>query len=328
LAGPFVKERRSLLGTWTLDGREDETTNFYEAISEVLTEGQLFCQDESGIFDNSVAIATKADVVVLALGESHLATGERNSVADITLSESQTLLVNKMHALGKRIVGVFFCGRPLALGDVAEKLDAILYAWHCGSETAHAACDILFGDAVPSGKTTVTFPRKSTHIPLYYNTTSSGQPVNGYYGENPQLNYIDSLATPLYPFGYGLSYTTFEYKDLKVDKEEIPLEELKAGKEITVSIAVTNTGDFDGKETVQLYIRDKVASILRPLRELKGYKKILIPQNNTKTVEFGLGYKNLGFYNEIGDYIIEKGDFEIFVGANCLADDKVSVSII
>lgn len=328
LAGPFARERRSLLGTWTLDGRGEETPNFYEAITEVLTEGQLFCQDNTVCFDNSVEVATKSDVVVLALGESHLATGERNSVADITLSESQIELVNKMHALGKRIVGVFFCGRPLALGDVAEKLDAILYAWHCGSETAHAACDILFGDAVPSGKTTVTFPRKSTHIPLYYNTTSSGQPVNGYYGENPQLNYTDSLATPLYPFGFGLSYTDFKYDNLTSSREKLSLEELKSGEKITVSIDVSNIGNFDGKEIVQLYIRDKVASLLRPLRELKGYKKIFISQNNTKTVEFDLGYKDLGFYNEKGDFIVEKGDFEIFVGANCLADDKVSVSII
>lgn len=328
LAGPFVKERRSLLGTWTLDGREDETTNFYEAISEVLTEGQLFCQDESGIFDNSVAIATKADVVVLALGESHFATGERNSVADISLSESQILLINKMKAMGKKVVGVFFCGRPLALGDIAENLDAILYAWHCGSETAHAVCDILFGDVVPSGKTTVTFPRKSTHIPLYYNTTSSGQPVNGYYGENPQLNYTDSLATPLYPFGFGLSYTDFKYDNLTSSREKLSLEELKSGEKITVSIDVSNIGNFDGKEIVQLYIRDKVASLLRPLRELKGYKKIFISQNNTKTVEFDLGYKDLGFYNEKGDFIVEKGDFEIFVGANCFADDKLTVSII
>jgi beta-glucosidase len=311
-----------------LDGREEETPNFYEAMREVLTDGNLICQDDSGAFDNSVAIATKADVVVLALGESHLATGERNSVADISLSESQILLINKMKAMGKKVVGVFFCGRPLALGDIAENLDAILYAWHCGSETAHAVCDILFGDVVPSGKTTITFPRKSTHIPLYYNTTSSGQPVNGYYGENPQLNYTDSLATPLYPFGFGLSYTDFKYDNLTSSREKLSLEELKSGEKITVSIDVSNIGNFDGKEIVQLYIRDKVASLLRPLRELKGYKKIFISQNNTKTVEFDLGYKDLGFYNEKGDFIVEKGDFEIFVGANCFADDKLTVSII
>jgi beta-glucosidase len=267
-------------------------------------------------------------VVVLALGESHLATGERNSVADISLPKPQIELINRMKAIGKKVVGVFFCGRPMALGDVAENLDAILYAWHCGSETAHAACDILFGDSVPSGKTTVTFPRKATHIPLYYNTTSSGQPVNGYYGENPEINYTDSLATPLYPFGYGLSYTTFEYKDLKVDKESISLDALNRGEKITVSINVTNTGDFDAKETVQLYIRDKVASLLRPLRELKGYKKIFINKNATVTVAFELSYNDLGYYNEKGEYMLEKGEFEIYVGDNCLTKNKISVSIL
>lgn len=327
LAGPFVNERRSLLGTWTLDGREEETPSFYEAMLETLGKDKLLCQDTSGVFDNSVLIARKSDIVVLALGESHLTTGERNSVSDISLSKAQIDLIDKMHASGKKIVGVFFCGRPLALEGVAEKLDAILYAWHCGSETAHAACDILFGYSVPSGKTTVTFPRKATHIPLYYNTTSSGQPVNGYYGENPEMNYTDSLATPLYPFGFGLSYSSFEYKDLKVDKENLSLDALKQGDKITVSISVSNTGDFDAKETVQLYIRDKFASLIRPLRELKGYKKIFINKNDTIAVEFELSYENLGFYNEKGEYMLEKGEFEIYVGENCLTNNRINVSI-
>lgn len=327
LAGPFVNERRSLLGTWTLDGREEETPSFYEAMLETLGKDKLLCQDTSGVFDNSVLIARKSDIVVLAVGESHLTTGERNSVSDISLSKAQIDLIDKMHASGKKIVGVFFCGRPLALEGVAEKLDAILYAWHCGSETAHAACDILFGYSVPSGKTTVTFPRKATHIPLYYNTTSSGQPVNGYYGENPEMNYTDSLATPLYPFGFGLSYSSFEYKDLKVDKENLSLDALKQGDKITVSISVSNTGDFDAKETVQLYIRDKFASLIRPLRELKGYKKIFINKNDTVAVEFELSYENLGFYNEKGEYMLEKGEFEIYVGENCLTNNRINVSI-
>lgn len=328
LAGPFIKERRSLLGTWTLDGLEEETTSFYEAVVEALTYGEVFCQEMSGLFDNSVYIASKADVIVLALGESHLTTGERNSVSDISLSKSQIELINKMHTLGKKVVGVFFCGRPLALEEVEGKLDAILYAWHCGSETAHAACDILFGDTVPSGKTTVTFPRKPTHIPLYYNTTSSGQPVNGYYGENPEMNYTDSLATPLYPFGYGLSYTTFEYSDLTIDKQSLSLNALKQGEKIIVSINVSNTGDFDAKETVQLYIKDKFASLLRPLRELKAYKKVFINRNDTVKVDFELSYDDLGFYNEKGEYTVESGEFEIYVGENCLTKNKTNVNLL
>ncbi len=328
LMGPFIGERRSLLGTWSLDGSEAETPNFYEAMKNAMQGGKLETYNSPQLFDKSSYVANSADIIVLALGESHWTTGENHSVSDISLSKDQIDLVNKMHATGKKVVGVFFCGRPMALQGVAENLDAILYAWHSGSETANAACDILFGDTVPSGKTPVTFPRKATHIPLYYNITSSGHPVNGYYGENPQDNYTDSIATPLYPFGYGLSYTKFEYSDLKVDKETITLDELKQGGKLSVSIDVTNIGDYDGKETVQLYIRDKVASIIRPIRELKGYKKIFIKQNETLKVEFQLSYKDLGFYNENGEYLVEKGSFEIYVGENCLTLNKLLIKVV
>ena len=215
----------------------------------------------------------------------------------------------------------------MALEGVADKLDAVLYAWHCGSETANAAADILFGDTVPSGKTAVTFPRKTGHIPLYYNITASGRPVDGYYGVNPQNNYVDSVATPMYPFGYGLSYTSFEYSAPECDTAEIDYSDLLNGAAFTVSVDVANVGDYDGKETVQLYIRDKVASIMRPIRELKGYEKVLIEKGTTKTVSFSVGAESLGFYNENGDYVIEKGEFDIFVGANCLTENKVTVLV-
>lgn len=328
LLGPFANERRSLLGTWSLDGSEAETPNFYEAMKNAMTGGELESYNSSQLFDKTSYIANSSDIIVLALGESHWTTGENHSVSDISLSKDQIELVNKMHATGKKVVGVFFCGRPMALQGVAENLDAILYAWHSGSETANAACDILFGDTVPSGKTPVTFPRKATHIPLYYNVTSSGHPVNGYYGENPQDNYTDSIATPLYPFGYGLSYTKFGYGDVKVDKETISLEELKQGGMFNLSIEVSNIGEYAGKEIVQLYIRDKVASIIRPIRELKGYKKIFLKPDETQTVKFELSYRDLGFYNENGEYLVEKGEFEIYVGENCLSTNNVSIKVV
>lgn len=328
LMGPFVGERRSLLGTWSLDGSEAETPNFYEAMKNAMQGGKLEAYNYPQLFDKTSYIANSADVIVLALGESHWTTGENHSVSDISLSKDQIELVNKMHATGKKVVGVFFCGRPMALEGVAENLDAILYAWHSGSETANAACNILFGDTVPSGKTPVTFPRKATHIPIYYNVTSSGHPVNGYYGENPQDNYTDSIATPLYPFGYGLSYTKFKYDNLSIDKNEIALEELKQGGKFSVSIDVSNIGDYDGKETVQLYIRDKVASIIRPIRELKGYKKVFIKKDETLKVEFQLIYKDLGFYNENGEFLVEKGSFEIYVGENCLTLKKLLIKVV
>ncbi|MBO4733793.1 MAG: glycoside hydrolase family 3 C-terminal domain-containing protein [Clostridia bacterium] len=327
LMGPFARERRSLLGSWTLDGDTKSCENLYEALCGVVGEKNIRCQADSVIYDNTNYLYSDADVIVLALGESYLCTGENRAVSDISVPVQQRELINKMRATGKKVIGVCFFGRPVALGDVEDKLDAILYAWHSGSQTAGAVCDILFGDTVPSGKTAVTFPRKSTHIPLYYNVTSSGRPVDCYYGENPENCYLDSTPTPLYPFGYGLSYTKFSYLKPQADKTEISLEELKEGKKVNVSVCVENIGGYDGKETVQLYIRDKVASVMRPIRELKGFKKVFIEKGDKAEVIFNIGYEELGFYNQNGDYLLEKGEFDIFVGENCLTENKIIVTV-
>ena len=328
LFGPFVNERRSLLGTWSLDGDENATPTIYEAMSNAIKGGKLIAKDTLGLFDNTEYLSDGADIIVLALGESHWTTGEHHSVSDISLYNSQIELIRKMKSTGKKVVGVFFCGRPMALEGVVENLDAVLYAWHSGSETANAVCDILFGDTIPSGKTPVTFPRKATHIPLYYNITASSHPVNGYYGDHPQDNYTDSIATPLYPFGYGLSYTDFEYDNIKVERNEISLESLKQGSTFNISIDVSNIGEYDGKEIVQLYIRDKVASLMRPMRELKAYKKVFIKQTEKNTVEFNIGFDKLGFYNENGEYVVEKGEFEIYVGENSLTTNKILIRVV
>ena len=319
LAGPFAEDRRTLLGTWTLDGDAEKTQNFKEALSE----------RANGRFEYSAALESGAnsDVIVLALGESYTKTGENHSVSDISLEDSQIELIKKARAKGRRVVGVFFCGRPLALENVEEYFDAILYAWHSGSKTAASAADILFGDVVPSGKTPVTFPRKPTHIPIYYNVTSSGRPCNSYYGEGPFYSYLDGDSSPLYPFGYGLSYTAFEYGKIECDRAEISLEELENGKKVQLSVTVSNVGDFDGKETVQLYIKDVVASVIRPLRELKDYKKIFLKKGESKRIDFCLGYGDLGFYCEDGEYLLEKGKFEVFIGGNCLCGDPVELVV-
>jgi len=329
LVGPFVRERRSLLGSWTLDGKAHETPNLYEAMSNVVGKNNLLIQNEEfSIYDGTNYLFDDADVIVLALGESNLATGENRAVSDISLNSAQVELIKKMKATGKKVVGVFFCGRPIAMDEVADNLDAVLYAWHSGTETANAVCDILFGDVVPSGKTAITFPRRSGHIPLYYNVTSSGRPVDCYYGENPQNCYLDSIPTPYYPFGYGLSYTTFEYNKPIVNNDCILLEDLKNKHKFIVSADVSNSGCFDGKETVQLYIRDKVASIMRPIRELKQFKKVFIKKGETVTVAFELGYEDLGFYNCDGEYLLEKGEFDIFVGENCLTNNGITIKVI
>lgn len=328
LMGPFTYESRSLLGSWTIDGRADETPNLMSAMKKVVNGEIKTAVFETLQWDSSGKAFDWADVIVLALGESWSATGESRAVSDITISSSQKALIKAAKATGKKLVGVFFCGRPIAMQGLAEDFDAILYAWHSGSETAGAVCDILFGDVVPSGKLPVTIPRLATHIPLYYNITSSGRPVNCYYGENAGACYVDSLPTPYYPFGYGLSYTEFEFSNLKSDKESISLEELKNGGKITVSVDVKNTGDFDAKETVELYIHDVVAKMMRPLRELKAFKKLEILKGQTENVQFELGFEDLGFYLANGDYIAEKGKIEIYVGSDCLTEKRIVLTIV
>jgi len=261
------------------------------------------------------------------LGESWSATGESRAVSDISISENQKDLIRKAKATGKKVVGVFFCGRPIAMQGIAENLDAVIYAWHSGSMTAKAACDILYGDVVPSGKMPVTVPRLATHIPLYYNVTSSGRPVNCYYGENPGACYVDSIPTPYYPFGYGLSYTEFEYENPKAIKEELSLNDLKAGESFKISVCVKNTGNYDGKETVQLYIHDPVASMMRPLRELKAFEKTEILKGEAKNIEFSLGFDDLGYYLSNGEYVVEKGEIEVYIGSNCLAEKMIVLKI-
>lgn len=328
LVGPFTFEREALLGTWVLDGKPHETTNMCEALSEVLPKGNLKVAERLTLYDNSTRIAMMSDVVIVALGENHMSTGELQSVYDISISDDQKKLIDDMRSYGKKVVGVFFCARPRVLDGLMEKFDAVIWAWHTGSEAAHAVCDVLFGDVVPSGKLPATLPRRSGHIPIYYNVYASSHDTDNYYDIASHPNYIDGLASPLFPFGFGLSYTEFEYKNLTVDREEIPLDAVKNGEKVRFSIDVENVGEFDGKEVVQLYIRDRFASIMRPIRELKGYKKVFIEKGKTAKVEFELGFKDLGFYNGEGEYLVEKGLFEVYIGENCLTKNKVTFNIV
>lgn len=237
-----------MLGSWTLDGRASETTNFLEDMQS--NTAVVFGED-----DNFDSLPDDTEVIVLALGEDYLATGENRCVADISLNCKQVELIKKAKATGKKTVGVIFCGRPIAIQEVADNLNAVLYAWHCGSETANAACSILLGRVNPSGKTTATFPRKPTHIPLYYNVTSSGRPSNCYYGEGLKVCYIDGPADPYYPFGYGLSYTSFEYSAPKADNVALPLEQID-GIALTNHYQKSYVSDNDFTEFVNRYISE------------------------------------------------------------------------
>lgn len=327
LLGPMVHERRALLGSWCSQGKEENAATFYERMVETVGKDRvLTLADPTGLWDHSTRVMYESDVVVLALGESHAVTGEMRSLSDISLSDAQIELIRKAKYSGKKVVGVFFCGRPIAMEGVADLLDAVVYAWHCGHETAAAVCDILFGNVVPSGRLAITIPRKSGHIPMYYNATRNR--YNGYYGYREQVSYEDSIASPYYPFGYGLSYTKFQYSDIETECEAITLEDLKAGKKITYSADISNVGDYDGKEVVQLYIRDVVSTYMRPYRELKNYEKIFLKQGETKKVTFCLGYEDLGYYLPNGEYTLEKGKFEILIGADCLTKNVSVLKVV
>ena len=329
LAGPLKQERRALLGSWVLDGKEEETQHFYEALQNALagSEGAVICNTEDMTDDAAEKVFAQSDVIVLALGESHLVSGERHSLADIALTEHQVSLARRAHNTGKPVIGVVFCGRPLALQVVEPYLDAILCAWHCGSETAAVVTDILLGNIVPNGKTAVTFVKTTGHIPLYYNATSGALANNGYYDQHPEDCYLDIPAKPMYPFGYGLSYTHFAFSPICCEKTEMTLDELRAGECFSFAMMLNNTGSYDGKETVQMYIRDKVASVMRPMRELKAFQKVFLAAGDQCEIRFAVGYDQLGFYMDNGEYVVEPGAFEIYIGDNCLTDNRISIQI-
>ncbi len=331
LFGPYTYERRTMQGSWALDGYLGASTpHILEAMQETIQggSGHIHFSYEGVLHDDSTYIFSQNDVVVLALGESYASTGEARCVADIALSPAQVELARKAKVSGKKVVGVIFCGRPLALEAVEPYLDAILIAWHGGTRCAHAAAKTIFGEYTPCGKTSVTFARKTGQIPIYYNITKSGRNVDGYYGEGYAQNYIDSLGSPMYPFGYGLSYTTYEYGAPEADKTEISLESLLAGDKLKVWAKVKNTGERAGKEIVQLYIRDHVASCMRPIRELKGFEKPEFAAGEEKIITFEVGAESLGFYNHSGEYVVEKGAIDLFIGENCLTKNKITINII
>ena len=333
LIGPYVNERRSLLGSWTVDGKAEETPTLREEMAKVAgpNGGQILASSASGL---SYEIASMpyaligCDVAVLAIGESWVVTGENKAVSNISIPEEQIALLKRAKMSGKKVVAVLFCGRPIALEGIAEYCDAILYAWHTGSEAAGAVTDLLYGDAVPSGKLPVTMPRLATHIPLYYNVTSSGRPVNCYYNQNAGNCYFHSIPTPYYPFGYGLSYTTFAYGDVRTEKDAIALDALKAGERFSFTFSLRNTGEYDAKETVQLYIHDPVAKMMRPLRELKAFEKVFVPKGEAVDVTLSVGYDELGYFLPDGSYTVERGKIEIYIGENCLTSQKAEICIL
>ena len=322
LVGAGAAERESLLGSWTLDGDIPSTPNFCEVMS-----AKLSLSDNLRYDRNCESNITDADVVVFALCEDVYSTGENACISHISVSDYEKSILKRAKKLGKKLIGVFFYGRPIAMQEIADSFDAILYAWHGGSEVARAAADLLFGDRLPSGKTPVTFPRSATHLPLYYNCYSSGHTVNSYYGESSPGCYRDSLASPYYPFGYGLTYSELRYGEISLDTPLPTIKELEAGNTFTVSVWLENVGSYDAEETVQLYIRDKVAKISRPIRELKAFRKVPVGKGEKVRVSFSIGKKELGYYDSKGNFTLEAGDFDLFIGSDCLTKNQTTVRL-
>src|SRR6202012_116787 len=256
------------------------------------------------MIDEAVETANKADVVVAVVGESANMSGESASRSDISIPETQKVLLRALAKTGKPMVLVLFNGRPLTLTWEDEHANAILDVWAPGNEAGNAIADVLFGNYNPAGKITATFPKSVGQIPLYYNHKNTGRPFEDKGGGKFKSDYIDISNAPLYPFGYGLSYTTFNYSDVKLSKTN-----LKGNETLTATVTVTNTGKLAGEEVVQLYISDPVASISRSVEELKGFKKISLQPGEQKEVSFNITTNNLKFYNTSLKYDWEPGEF-------------------
>ncbi|KIC02011.1 beta-glucosidase BglX [Flavobacterium sp. PL02] len=273
----------------------------------------------------ALKVASQSDVIVAAIGESAEMSGESSSRTNLEIPQAQKDLLQALLKTGKPVVVVLFDGRPLVIKEESETVPAILNVWFAGSEAGHAIADVLFGDENPSGKLTSTFPRNVGQVPIYYNQKNTGRPLLNKEGkfEKFRSNFIDERNEPLYAFGYGLSYTTFDYSNLKISSDKMNF----TGK-LNVTVDVTNTGNYDGKEVVQLYIRDLVGSVTRPVRELKGFQKIDLKKGEKRTVNFEITVEDLKFYNSDLKFIAEPGQFDVFVGTDSNAEKKVSFELI
>ena len=315
--GPLADDRRAPLGWWSGDGKEENTVTPLAGIKAKVSpqttvlyaKGCEVKDDSTAGFEQAANIAKQADVAVVFVGETHDMTGEAASRASLDLPGRQMELVQAIHATGKPTIVVLVNGRPLSVGWIVNNAPAILEAWFGGSESGNAIADILFGDVNPGAKLPVTFPRTVGQVPIYYNHMNTGRPPEA---ENRYTSkYYDAPWTPLYPFGYGLSYTTFKISNLQLSAPRINT----TGK-VTATVDVENTGRRPGDEVVQLYIRDPVASMTRPVKELKGFQRISLQPGEKKKVEFVLGPEHLGFWNREMRYVVEPGEFRVMVGSN------------
>jgi beta-glucosidase len=350
--GPLADAKENMAGTWSVATNMDKSVSLVAGIKEVVgnTTKVLYAKGSNLDYDaafeenatmfgktlhrdsrtseellaEALKMASQSDVIVAAIGESAEMSGESSSRTNLEIPQAQKDLLQELLKTGKPVVLVLFNGRPLVLNDENASVPAILDVWFAGSEAGSAIADVLFGNENPSGKLTATFPRSVGQVPIYYNQKNTGRPLGNKEGkfEKFRSNYIDERNEPLYPFGYGLSYTSFDYSNLQISSDKMTF-----NGTVTVSVDVTNTGNYDGKEVVQLYIRDLVGSVTRPIKELKGFQKITLKKGEKKTVRFQISVEELKFYNSDLQFIAEPGVFQAFVGTDSSTDKKVSFEL-
>ena len=305
VVGGLADNRGEMTGAWAIGANPEECISIVDACN---------VQGINYIYTKNLEEIENCDVVVVSLGETKDQSGEAASRSDITIPEEQMELLDELVKSGKPVITVLFNGRPLAVGAVAEKADAILEAWYPGIEAGNAILDILFGRVNPSAKLTTTFPYASGQCPMYYSHINTGRP--GGKGKFTS-KYLDTPLEPVYPFGYGLSYTTYNYQDLEV---------VESREAFIASATITNIGEVAGEEIVQCYIRDLVAQRVRPVKQLKAFEKIKLDPGESKKISFTIPYQELGYYNNEMEYIVEEGTFEIFIGKN--SEDYLSQKIV
>ena len=321
--GPLVKEYKQNMGFWSVELPEldytkeivsqwDGLQNKVEKNTQLLyAKGCDIEGDNTEGFAEAIAVANQADVVILSIGERRDQSGEAKSRSNLRLPGVQEELVKAIQATGKPVVVLINAGRPLIFNWTADQVPAILYTWWLGSEAGNAIADVLFGDYNPSGKLPISFPREEGQIPIYYNHFNTGRPAPNETATNYVSAYIDLKNSPKFPFGYGLSYTTFNYSDLQLSKKV-----MKKNETITVSFTLTNNGKFDGEEVVQLYLKDQVGSVVRPVKELRDFQKVFLKARASQKITFTIDKEKLAFYNAKLEWTPEPGTFEVQLGSS------------
>jgi beta-glucosidase len=350
LIGPLANDRSNMPGTWSINADAKQAVAVLEGFNNragmaskvVYAKGANISDDPifaakinvfgekisidtrtpQALLSEALAVAAASDVIVAVVGEASEMSGEAASRTSLDIPESQQKLIEALSKTGKPLVLVLMNGRPLTIAKELNAATAVLDVWHAGTEAGNAVASVLYGDYNPAGKLTMSFPRNVGQIPIYYSVRNTGRPNGGDVFGKYKSNYLDLENSPLLPFGYGLSYTTFSY-----GKPILSAPTLTAAKAITASVTLTNTGNYDGEEVVQLYIKDDVASITRPLKELKGFQKVFLKKGETKTVTFTIDENLLRFYNADLKHVSEKGNFQLYIGSNAAVENGVSFQL-